>query len=218
MSYLKILIITLLLTSHSKLIAQCDGIPTTYNLIKKESKWIQLKDLNFYVPIIQYIGYPKDSIYLGVNSTINEQLVNHKIDKKFRNSTRIKRLSEANFSIQVCNLNIIKMSFGVLEFKPFEPNILNCYSIIIKNLDIFPIDISIGKIVPLVIEAEEHEGKWKTIIEEYQYGCTTGDFHYFIKPKEIAIVAVPIIPINRKYRYRIAKTNSNIFYQKLNLN
>jgi hypothetical protein len=97
MSYLKILIITLLLTSHSKLIAQCDGIPTTYNLIKKESKWIQLKDLNFYVPIIQYIGYPKDSIYLGVNSTINEQLVNHKIDKKFRNSTRIKRLSEANF-------------------------------------------------------------------------------------------------------------------------
>jgi hypothetical protein len=23
-------------------------------------------------------------------------------------------------------------------------------------------------------------------------------FHYFIKPKEIAIVAVPIIPINRK--------------------
>jgi hypothetical protein len=200
----------------SKLIAQCDGIPITYNLLKKDAKWVQQENLNYYEPIVQYIGYPKDSIYIGINSNVNEELVEHRIDKKFRINNNIRNLSEAKFSIKVCNTNIIKMSFRFEDLKPFDQNILNCYSVIIKNIDSFPIDISIRKIIPLALETEEQNGTWKSIIEEYRYECTTGDAHYFIKPNEIAIVAVPIIPNNKKHRFRIGKTYSNNFYQKLN--
>ena len=194
-----------------KLDAQCLGIPLTYNGIKKESKWVQQDIMKYYEPIIQYIGYPSDSIYVGINSNVNEELNKHKITAESRGN--MKELSKSNISIAVCNTNIIKMNFRYEDMKPFEQNILNCYSVIIKNIDNFPIDISIRKIRPLALEIEEEPGKWKTIIEEYKHVCTTGDAHYFIKPKEIIIVVVPIIPNNKRHRFRIGKTYSNIFYQ-----
>ena len=200
------------------LVAQCNDIPRTYNALEKESKWAQQENLNYYEPIIEYIGYPKDSIYVGINSSVGEELVEHTITKYFRNNNKIKEISHSKISLKVCNTNTIKMSFRNEDLKNREKNILNCYSVIIKNIDSFPIDISIRKIRPLVLEIEEQDGKWKTIIEEYSYGCTTGDAHYFIKPNEIVIVTVPIIPNNKKHRFRIGKTYSNTFYQDLNLN
>lgn len=175
---------------------------------------MQQDSMKHYEPIIQYIGYPKDSIYVGINSNVDEELNKHKITKESRGY--MKELSKSNISINVCNTNIIKMIFRYGEIKLPLQKILNCYSVIIKNTDSFPIDIAIRKIRPLALEIEEENGKWKTIFEEYSHDCTTGDTHYFIKPNEIVIVVVPIIPNNKRHRFRIGNTYSNIFYQTLN--
>jgi hypothetical protein len=195
------------------LIAQCNGIPKAYNIIQKESTWIKEEDLNSYYPLIQYIGKAKDSIYIGIGSKIDEQLNAHKINGEFRSKYKIREYRKGKLSINICDSNLIKMSFRIGDIKSLERNILNCYSVVVKNVDSIPIDISIRKLTPIALEVEGLDGSWKTVIEEFEYWCTTGDAHYFIMPNEIVILEVPIIASNRKYRVRIGETYSNIFYQ-----
>lgn len=198
--------------------AQCNGVPKTYNYISLQSSFTKLENLNYYGPEIEYIGYPKDSIYIGVGSKIEEDLDKHKITKEIKEKNTIIEYYNSKFAIQVCNQFSIKKRIEFSNSKSIENQILNCYSVIIKNIDSLPIEISIGKLIPISLEVKENDSTWKTVIEEQHYECATGYPHYYLNPTEIIIVTIPILNLNKKnLRFKKGNTYSNAFYQDIKM-
>ncbi len=132
----------LTVTIQINVFAQCDSLPIVYNAIKKETICAQQENLNYYEPKIEFIGYPKDSIYVGINSSVEEQLFNHLITTEFETKNKLNGLVNPKLSIRVCNSNIIKMSYNYGDSKHFKQVIVNSFSVIIKNIDSIPIKIS----------------------------------------------------------------------------
>ncbi len=64
---------------------------------------------------------------------------------------------------------------------------------------------------------EEIDGNWKPIFDNSKYLCCGKDPIYYIKSNEIVILTVPIIPTKKRFRLKIWKTYSNIFYPLNNL-
>lgn len=95
------------------------------------------------------------------------------------------------------------------------------YPVIIENLTKDTLEIGYGEYVPLIIEARDETGEWKSIQRPFVYGCGTGMPFYFLPPGEILITSCKLFDGEFKTTMRLAfgwesKTYSNEFAGYIN--
>jgi hypothetical protein len=194
------------------LYAQC-GFPVVFNLLKPESHNYTEQRTNWFFPTVEYIGYPKDSLYVGIGSKVKEQLEKHIQTYEASMKRGIHSHQQGRLKITVCDSNIIKMLFKwhELSSKKESREIVNCYPVIIKNIDTGDIEISIRKMCLIDVEKCGTDGVWKKV-NDLSYDCVTGDKRYFIKPGELIVIVFPVAEnsIYSRMRFRIGQNYSNV--------
>jgi hypothetical protein len=183
-----------------------------FNVLNAESHHYPEQKTNWFFPTVEYIGYPKDSIYVGIGSKVEEQLKKHILTNEFSIKHTMGGHLKGKLHITVCDNNIIKMLFKWHSLQSKEVReIINCYPVMIKNIDTIPIEVSIRKMCLIDVEKSGTNGIWKKV-NDLSYDCVTGDKRYYILPGELIVIPFPVAE-NSTYsrmRFRIGDNYSNV--------
>lgn len=87
--------------------------------------------------------------------------------------------------------------------KEKEKNII-AYPVFFQNLSKDTIQIGVGDIIPMIIEAKDEKGIWRPIQKRFIYGCATGLTKFFLAPNQIGITAMKQFTGTFKTELRIA--------------
>ena len=91
--------------------------------------------------------------------------------------------------------------------------LISSYPVLLQNTGKDTVYIGRGQILPIVMEAQDKQGKWCPIQDYYPSGCGTGLGYIFLPPNEIALTMAPIFHGNyrTKLRLKLGKNYSNVF-------
>lgn len=176
-----------------------------------------------------YMGRKRDSILL--NYWPGE------IEYKSINWKKYKRPDSSEVSIFVDTTQIIGSVNRFIAPPPPPPNAesdekeykwerkffrgdIKSFPIFVKNNTKDTLNVGYGEYIPMIIEAKDSLGNWRSIQEPYIYFCGTGLTNYFLPPDEIIITSCKLFEGEFETKMRIAfgfdiKTKSNEFNGKM---
>jgi hypothetical protein len=166
---------------------------------------------------IRYIGKYSDSILIGNNRDIKDEIENHSVYITVKNKNHYSSYMYNKFDIIVDTLKQITFT----EYDWVKNKIVTKYykshSIIIYNNSDTISTVGYGLHVPIILEAIDTLGNWKPVEISFMYTCGVGLKDVVLKPKEMLCALAPIYQgdFETRLRYNLGNNYSNEFYGKI---
>lgn len=186
----------------------CDNESEKYNFsqININDKFTNIleKDTSFEISEAQfsplYIGDFKKDIILIYKT---EKIGNRTYD--LLDYDLYKRPDTSSIRIFIDTNRIIGSPMSVWEYydKPEYRNSKIAYPVFISNISVDTLNIGLGNILPMVIEAKDENGNWKPIQNEFIYDCGTGLTIIYIAPNQITITSMKLFHGDFKTKLRL---------------
>lgn len=115
-----------------------------------------------------------------------------------------------SIKIYIDTTKTIGTPMGMSEYSHTEKrNNKIAFPIFIENFSRDTLRIGYAEYLPLLIEAKDRKGNWRTIEKPLRFGCGTGIFDFYLAPNNIIISSLKIYNGNFKTKLRLVYKSSD---------